>query len=93
MAVNKAMREGAKARAGEVVEVVMEPDDEPRVITPPEDFMRALKANKRAEARWEKLSYTHRKEYVKAIEEAKKPETRLRRIERAVDELSVGKKQ
>ena len=92
MAVNKAMREGAKVRAGDRAEVVMERDDAPRIITPPPDFARALKANKAASARWEKLSYTNQKEYVKAIEEAKKPETRTRRIEKALAELSVEKK-
>ncbi|HVG33272.1 MAG TPA: YdeI/OmpD-associated family protein [Pyrinomonadaceae bacterium] len=92
MAVNKSMRAGAKAKAGDMVEVVMERDDEPRIITPPADFAKALKANKTAEAAWERLSYTHRKEYVKAIEEAKKTETRLRRIEKAVSELAAQKK-
>ena len=92
MAVNKRMREGAKAKAGDAVEIVMERDDEPRVVTPPADFARALKANKAAQTAWEKLSYTHRKEYANAIEEAKKPETRARRIEKAVAELAAGKK-
>ena len=92
MAVNKQMREGAKAKAGDAVEIVMERDDEPRVVTPPADFARALKANKAAQAAWERLSYTHRKEYANAIEEAKKPETRARRIEKAVAELAAGKK-
>jgi hypothetical protein len=92
MAVNKATREGAKARAGDTITVQMERDEEPRVITPPQDFARALKANKDAQATWEKLSYTHQKEYAKAIEEAKKPETRARRIEKAIAQLSAGKK-
>jgi hypothetical protein len=92
MAVNKAMREGAKARGGETISVVMERDAEPRVITPPEDFARTLKANREARAAWEKLSYTHQKEYAKAIEEAKKPETRARRIEKTIAQLEAGKK-
>jgi len=92
MAVNKETREGAKAKAGETVSVVMERDDEPRTITPPQDFERALKASKAAQAMWDKLSYTHRKEHVRAIEEAKRPETRARRIQRAVTDLAAGKK-
>lgn len=92
MAVNKATRDGAKAKAGDTINVVMERDDEPRVITPPQDFARALKANKDAQATWGKLSYTHQKEYAGAIEEAKKPETRARRIEKAIAELAAGKK-
>ena len=92
MVVNKTMREGAKVRVGDRVEVLLERDDAPRVVKPPPDFARALKASKAASARWEKLSYTHQKEYVKSIEEAKKPETRARRIEKALDQLSVEKK-
>lgn len=92
MAVNRGMREGAKAKAGDLINVVMERDDEPRVVTPPEDFARALKANKAALAAWERLSYTHRKEYAQAIEEAKKPETRARRIEKAIAMLAAEKK-
>jgi len=92
MAVNRGMREGAKATAGDLVSVVMERDNEPRVVTPPADFARALKANKAALAAWERLSYTHRKEYAKAIEEAKKPETRARRLEKAITTLATMKK-
>jgi hypothetical protein len=91
LVVNRDMREGAKIKAGETISVMMERDDEPRVITPPKDFARALAANKTALAAWDKLSYTHRKEYAKAIEEAKKPETRARRIEKAIAALAAPK--
>lgn len=92
MAVNKTMREGAKIKGGDKVSVVLERDDEARVITPPPDLTRALKANKDARSAWDKLSYTHKKEYVQAVEEAKKPETRTRRIEKTVSQLAAGKK-
>ncbi len=91
LVVNRQMREGAKIKAGETISVMMERDDEPRVITPPEDFARALKANKTALAAWDKLSYTHRKEHARAIEEAKKPETRARRIEKVIAALATPK--
>jgi Bacteriocin-protection, YdeI or OmpD-Associated/Domain of unknown function (DUF1905) len=92
MVVNKNVRAGAKAKGGETVSIVMKRDDEPRIITPPADFARALKTNKEARATWEKLSYTHQKEHALAIEEAKKPETRARRIEKAITQLAAGKK-
>lgn len=92
MAVNSAMREGAGIKAGEVVEVFMETDEEPRVVTPPEDLSKALEANAAAKAAWERLSYTHRKEFVLAIEDAKKPETRARRIQKTLAELTAPKK-
>jgi len=93
MAVNRELREGAGVRAGDTITVVMERDTEPRVITPPADLARAIKTNKDAQAAWDKLSYTHKKEYAQAVEEAKRPETRQRRIERAVAQLAAGKKE
>src|SRR5256714_8073325 len=92
MAVNKETRAGAKAKAGDTITIIMQRDDEPRIITPPPDFARALKANKTAQAAWDKLSYTHKKEIALAIEDAKKPETRARRIEKAITELTTKKK-
>jgi hypothetical protein len=92
MPVNKSIREGAKIKAGDTISVVMERDEEPRLVTPPPDLGRALKASKDAQASWEKLSYTHQKEYAQAVAEAKRPETRARRIEKAINELASGKK-
>ena len=57
---------------------------EKREITPPADFVKALKAAPPAWDRWRELSYSHQREHVEAIEEAKKPATRARRIEIAI---------
>ncbi len=92
MAVNREMREGANAKAGDIVSITMERDTAPRIITPPADLARALKNNKDAQAAWDKMSYTHQKEYAQAIETAKKPETRVRRIEKAIVELISKRK-
>jgi hypothetical protein len=92
MAVNKELRAGAKAKGGDTITVTMERDDAPRIITPPADLARALKANKTAQAAWDKLSYTHQKEHARAVEDAKRPETRVRRIEKAIADLAAGKK-
>lgn len=92
MVVNKEVRAGAGVRGGDTISIVMQRDDAPRIITPPLDLARALRANKAAQAAWDKLSYTHRKEYVKAIEEAKKLETRQRRIEKAIAQLTTNGK-
>jgi hypothetical protein len=88
--VNKANREGAGIAAGDKVAVTMELDTAPRVITVPADFAKALKNDKKATAAWEKLSYTHRKEYVNWITDAKKPENRTRRIIRAAEMIASG---
>ena len=89
MVVNRQLRETAKVNAGDIVSVVMERDDEPRTVELPADFARALKGDKAAQAAWDKLSYTNRKEIVQAIEGAKRPETRTRRIEKALVELNT----
>jgi hypothetical protein len=90
--VNKELRANAKAKGGDQISVTMERDDEPRIITPPADLARALKANRAAQAAWDKLSYTHKKEHARAVEDAKRPETRVRRIEKAIAQLAEGKK-
>ncbi len=92
MVVNKTMREGAKAQAGDVVDVVMERDDEPRTVEAPPELEKQLKKSKAARERWEKLAFTHKKEMAKWIVEAKKDDTRKRRIEKVVSVLKSGEK-
>ena len=89
MVVNRETREGAKVKAGETVSFVLERDDEPRTIEPPAELTRALRSNKTARAAWDKLSYTHQKEHARAVEEAKRPETRARRVEQAIAALTA----
>ncbi len=60
-----------------------------KTIKPPADFVRALKASQPAWDRWSELSYSHRREYVEAIQEAKKPETRARRVASAVSMIAA----
>ena len=93
MVVNRHLRAAAGVSGGETVPVQMERDTEERVITPPADLARALKANKEAQAIWDKLSYTHRREHVEHLEDAKKPETRRRRLEKAIALLAAGKRE
>jgi hypothetical protein len=87
MGVNRGLREGAGVRAGDLVDVVLERDNEPRVIEPTQDLAEALLASPAAQIAWERLSYSHKKEFVLAIEDAKKPETRARRVAKAIGEL------
>ncbi|HEX8148168.1 MAG TPA: YdeI/OmpD-associated family protein [Pyrinomonadaceae bacterium] len=93
MVVNRKLREASGVSGGETVPVVLERDTETRTVAPPADFARALEGSKEARAVWDKLSYTHRREHVEHIEEAKKPETRRRRIEKSVALLAAGKKE
>jgi hypothetical protein len=86
--VNRAVRASANVKLGDRVSVVLRADEAPRTVKPPADLARALKAHPAAKARWEELSFTHRKEYVEAIEGAKRPATRIRRIAKAIEQLA-----
>ncbi len=74
-------------KAGDIIEVIIEQDNEERTVETPPDFLKELKKAGLAEF-FEKMSYTHRKEYVNSVTEAVKPETRARRIFRAVEMIS-----
>jgi hypothetical protein len=77
---SKINRDGAGIKPSDKIKVLMELDTEQRVVVLPDDLAAVLKKNKNAAAVWEKLSYTHKREYVDAIEKAKRPETRARRL-------------
>lgn len=81
MGVHKATIEQAGAKSGGTVSVAIEIDDQPLPtdVVPP-DLKRAIAASKRASAGWATLSPSHRREHVQHVTEAKKPETRARRI-------------
>jgi hypothetical protein len=82
--MRRSHREAAGLAGGETVAVTVALDDAPRTVTAPADLLRALKAVPGALAAWKASSYTHQREHVEAIEGAKKPETRQRRIGAAV---------
>jgi len=82
--LRRSNREAAGLEGGETVEVRLDLDTEERKIEPPADLAAALRAEPLAWERWEALSYTHQREHVEAIEKARKPETRARRIDAAV---------
>lgn len=92
MAVNKTMREGAKAQAGDVVEVVMQRDVDERTVEAPPELAQELEKNKKARDRWDSLAYTHKKEMANCIRDAKQEETKQRRLAKVMDVLKTGKK-
>lgn len=81
--LRRSNREAAGLEGNETIEVRLDLDADTRVVKPPADLVKALKASAVWD-RWQDLSYTHQREHVEAIEEAKKPETRARRLEKAV---------
>lgn len=88
----KGIREQVGKTFGDEVTITVEPDTEPRLIEVPTELKKAFKTEKEAKAFFEKLSYTHQREYVMWINEAKREETRQNRIAKAVDMLKQGKK-
>jgi hypothetical protein len=84
-------REGAKVAAGEDVEVEVELDTEPRTVELPVDFDKALGRDRIAQQVFEGLSYSMKRSHVLSIEGAKTPETRQRRIEKAMATLREGR--
>jgi hypothetical protein len=84
LGVSAEVRAGAGVAGGDAVEVELEIDDAPREVEVPADFAAALAANPAEKAKFEKLSYSHQRRHVMAIEAAKAPETRARRIEGAL---------
>lgn len=83
--VRKDIRTAINKTFGDFVNVILEKDEEIRTVDVPADFLKALNRNKKIKEAFDSMSYTHRKEYVNSINEAKKPETRLRRIEKSIE--------
>ena len=83
-------REAAGVAADQEVDVRIELDSAPREVAVPEDLSAAFDDDVRA--RFDALAFSHRKEWVRWVEEAKKPETRAVRVEKTVESLRAGKK-
>jgi hypothetical protein len=87
LGLSNANREAAGVVTGDEVEVELEFDPDPRAVAVPTDFARALDADPIARTAYDRLPDGRKREHVRAIESAKKPETRRRRIEKALATL------
>ena len=87
LVVTKEMMAGAGVGQGETARLTLERDTAPRVVAVPED-LKARLAGDVAEV-FERLSYSHKKEYVTWIESAKRAETRARRVEQTLEKLAA----
>jgi len=88
----KEIREKTGKSFGDEVKITVEADVEQRVVEIPKDLLKEFKKDKDAKAIFDKLSYTHQKEYVNWLEGAKKVETRQSRIMKTMDMLKQGKR-
>jgi hypothetical protein len=90
--VLKDIRQKIGKQAGDLVQITVELDDQMRVIEIPRDFQTTLDDNAKANEMFKQLSYSHQRDYVLWIEEAKKETTRQRRRLKAVELLAAGKR-
>jgi bifunctional DNA-binding transcriptional regulator/antitoxin component of YhaV-PrlF toxin-antitoxin module len=84
LGLSNANRKAAGVATGDEVEIEVEIDAGPRVVAEPTDFARALDADPAARTAYDRLSHSRKREHVRAIESAKRPETRAQRIEKAL---------
>lgn len=87
LGIRKDIRKAIGKTFGDLVEVTIEPDLEPRVVILPPDLEAQFNMNPAARKAFTKLSFSHQREYVQDIEAAKKPETRQRRVLKTIENL------
>jgi hypothetical protein len=92
LGVHKATMEQGGFHVGDRVKVAIRLDTAPREVVVPKDFLEALEKSPAARRTFANYAYTHRKEYVNWIEEARQPETRQRRIDQAVRMIEANEK-
>jgi hypothetical protein len=91
LGLNREVRTAAGVQAGDEAEVIIELDKTTREVDVPADLAAALAADPQAAASFERMAFTHRKEYCRWIDDAKRAETRLRRVAQAVEMIKAGK--
>jgi hypothetical protein len=91
LGLNKEVRQGAGVEAGDDVDVIVELDAAPREVEVPEALAAALAADPEAKASFDRMAFTHRKEYARWIADAKQEQTRQRRAGQALEMIRAGK--
>ena len=87
LGVQKAIMAEAGVSVGDMLRIEVGNDDAPRAVEVPNELAKALRKNRTARAVFDGLAYSHRREYAQHVAEAKRPETRARRVERTIEEL------
>jgi antitoxin component of MazEF toxin-antitoxin module len=85
------VRQAAGVAAGDQVDVILELDQTPREVEVPPALAAALAGDEPARTAFEGLAFTHRKEYARWVAEAKREETRERRVQQALEMIKAGK--
>lgn len=92
LGLSREVRQGAGVQAGAEVDVAVELDMGAREVEVPEGLAAALAANPQARASFDRMAFTHRKEYTRWIAEAKHEETRQRRVQQALEMIRAGRR-
>lgn len=90
VSVSAEHRKGAGIAAGDPIQVALAVDDAPREVSVPDELASALAADPAAQAAWEKLSYSQKRQHTLAVEGAKAAETKARRVHKIVETLRAG---
>jgi hypothetical protein len=91
LGMSREIREGAGVEAGDTVTVEVALDLAPREVDVPAELAAALAADVDANARFDALAYTHRKEFARWVADAKRDDTRERRVAEAIEMLRAGR--
>lgn len=89
--LSREVREGAGVTAGDEVDVALELDTQPREVEVPPELAAALSADPAVAAAYDRLAFTHRKEYARWVAQARQPQTRERRAAQAVEMIRAGR--
>ncbi len=87
LGLTKEIRNAIRKKPGDTIHVTLKKDEAPRIVEAPDDFSKLLDQNPEVKSYFEGLSYTHRKEYVRWIGDAKKQETRENRLQKSIEML------
>jgi hypothetical protein len=91
LGLSREVRESAGVQAGDTVDVAIQLDTTPREVDVPEALASALARDLTAKAAFAALAFTHRKEYARGVRDAKRQDTRERRVTQALEMLREGK--
>ncbi len=91
LGVSAEVREKARVAAGDIVDVELKLDTEPRDVTVPPELAKAFARDKKAKASFDGLSYSRKQRLVLPIERAKSDATRERNLDKAMQLLREGK--
>ena len=87
LGVLKSIQEKAGVGQGDAIAIELELDTEARTVSVPDDLAKALARDRKSATAWERLSFTNKKEIARSLGEAKRPETRERRLAAALERL------